>query len=90
MKNTNQFVKKNTMLIKEFDRYILEHPKFADNIPNNALLVMQIKDDEEFNKWARQTALTARDEGTSIVYITITELKSVRSRIENLEFECVD
>lgn len=41
------FVDKNTMLIKEFDRYILDHPEFADKIPNNALVVMQIEGDEE-------------------------------------------
>ncbi|MBI4647717.1 MAG: hypothetical protein HY738_14295 [Bacteroidia bacterium] len=90
MKNTKQFIEKNTMLVKEFDKYVLEHPEFGDNIPNNALLVMQINDDEEFNQWARQTGLSARDEGNPIVYITITELKQVRSRIEKLKFECVD
>ena len=49
MTSTNRFTNKNTMLVREFDRYILEYPEFADKIPDNALVVMQIDGDEEFN-----------------------------------------
>jgi len=31
------------MLVKEFGHYILEHPEFADGIPDDALVVMQGK-----------------------------------------------
>ena len=55
MNSPNRFVDKNTMLVREFDRYVLEHPEFAENIPDNALVVMQIEGDEEFNGWARRT-----------------------------------
>ena len=44
------------MLVKEFDKYILEHPEFADGIPNDALVVMQLEGDEDFNSWAREAA----------------------------------
>jgi len=44
--------KKNSALVKEFDRYVLEHPEFAENIPDNALVVMQLEGDEEFNQWS--------------------------------------
>ena len=81
------FVEKNSMLVREFDRYILEHPEFADEIPENALVVMQIDGDEEFNNWARKTAQNIADKDTPIVYVTITELKPVRSRIEKLKLE---
>jgi hypothetical protein len=82
-----RFVEKNTMLVREFDRYIQEYPEFADKIPNNALIVMQIKEDEEFNKWARETAQNVAEKDNPIVYVTITELKPVRSRIEKLKLE---
>jgi len=82
-----RFVEKNTILVREFDRYIQEYPKFADKIPNNALIVMQIKEDEEFNKWARETAQNVAEKDNPIVYVTITELKPVRSRIEKLKLE---
>ena len=84
-----QFTDRNTILVKEFDRYILEYPEFADKIPENALVVMQVEGDEEFNSWAREAALSVADKDTRIVYITITELKPVRSRIEKLRLELV-
>ena len=83
------FAEKNSLLVREFDRYILEHPEFADEIPNNALVVIQVDGDEEFNNWARETALNVAEKDTPIVYITITELKPVRSRIEKLKLELV-
>ena len=87
MSNPDSFVNKNTMLVREFDRYILEHPEFADNIPDNALVVMQMADDEGFNEWARRTGKSMAEKDNPIVYVTVTELKPVRSRIEKLELE---
>lgn len=84
-----RFIEKNNMLVKEFDRYIIEHPEFADGIPDNALVAMQIEGDEEFNNWARETARSVAGKDTPIVYVTITELKPVRSRIEKLKLELV-
>jgi len=81
------FAKRNGMLVKEFDRYILEHPGFADKIPDNALVVMHIEGDEEFNNWAKQTAESVAEKDNQIVYVTITELKPVRSRIEKLNLQ---
>jgi len=83
------YVEKNSMLVKEFDRYVLEYPEFADQLPDNALVVMQVEGDEEFNRWARETAQRAAEKDTPIVYVTITELKPVRSRIEKLRLDLV-
>jgi hypothetical protein len=33
----NVFEQKNAELVTEFDRYIREHPDFAERIPGNAL-----------------------------------------------------
>ena len=87
MSNPDSFVNKNTMLVCEFDKYILEHPEFAEKIPDNALVVMQIAGDEEYNEWARRTAQSVAEKDNPIVYITVTELKPVRSRIEKLKVE---
>ena len=87
MKKNKMFLERNTMLVKEFDKYILEHPEFANQIPNNALVVMQIEGDEKFNEWAREAAKAAAEPNTPVVYVTITELKPVRSRIEKLKLE---
>ncbi len=87
MKRAKLYIEKNTMLVREFDKYVLEHPEFAEQIPNNALVVMQIEGDEEFNAWAREAAQSIREPDTPVVYVKITELKPVRSRIEKLKLE---
>ena len=87
MNDKERYVEKNNVLIREFDKYILEHPAFSDRIPNNALVVMQIEGDEEFNGWARETGRQIAEKDMPMVYITITELKPVRSRIEKLKLE---
>jgi hypothetical protein len=89
MRDQKIFLEKNTMLVKEFDKYIVEHPDFADQIPNNALVVMQIDGDEEFNRWARETAQRVAEKDAPVVHVTITELKPVRSRIEKVRLELV-
>ena len=76
-----------SMLVREFDRYILEHPEFADKIPDNSLVVMQIAGDEKFNEWARRTGLRTAEKNNPVVYITVTKLKPVSSRIEKLTLE---
>ncbi len=87
MTKRTRFVEKNSILVREFDKYVLEHPEFANQIPDNALVVIQIDGDEEFNSWARETAQQVAERGTDVVYVTITELKPVRSRIEKLKLE---
>ena len=87
MRSRTGFTEKNTMLVREFDRYILEHPACAERSPDNALVVMQIEGDEEFNQWARETANKAADRTDPRVYVTVTELRPVRSRIGKLKIE---
>ncbi|MBI4823325.1 MAG: hypothetical protein HY805_03730 [Nitrospirae bacterium] len=89
MLKRERFVEKNSMVVREFDRYIIEHPEFAEQIPNNALVIIQVEGDKEFNKWAKETALKVAEKDQRIVYVTITELKPVRSRIERLKLETV-
>lgn len=87
MTEKKRFVEKNRILVKEFDRYILEHPEFANKIPDNALVVMHMEGDDEFNSWARETAQSVAEKDNPIVYVVITELKPVRSRIEKIKLE---
>ncbi len=89
MTDKKRFLEKNSILIKEFDRYVLEHPAFANKIPDNALVVMHLEEDDEFNNWAKETAQSVAEKDNPIVYVTITELKPVRSRIEKLNLQLV-
>jgi len=48
--------KKHAILVTEFDRYVVEHPEFAVNIPRNSQIVLQLEEDNEYNEWSKQLA----------------------------------
>lgn len=83
----NIMERKNTELIQEFNRYIREHPDFTDSIPDNAIVIMQLEGDDDFNKWSSKLARVHMGKGQSVVYIRVKKIKPVRSRIEELEIE---
>jgi len=83
----NRFEIKNSMLVNEFDSYIREHPEVAQNIPDNALVVMLLEEDVEFSQWNRRNAKRMAEKDQSIVFINIKKLKPVLSRIEELAIE---
>lgn len=85
----NIFEQKNTELIKEFNRYVREHPKIADQIPDEAIVLLQLEGDEAFNAWARQLAEHRPSEGHPVVLVKIKQLKPLRSRIARLELQQV-
>lgn len=80
---------KNAEMIHEFDMYVLEHPEFAKNIPQGAIVVMQIDGEEEFNAWSKRLAESQAEKGQPLVYIKIKKLKPLSSRIEEVELERV-
>lgn len=43
------FIKKNTKLLGEFDKYLIEHPDLWDKIPNGAHVILTVKGDDKFN-----------------------------------------
>ena len=83
----NIMERKNTDLIKEFNRYIREHPEFADDVPNNATVIMQLEDDKEFNKWSLDLAEKHTEKDRPQIFVRIKKIKPIRSRIEQLELE---
>jgi len=85
----NIFEKKNTELIKEFNRYIREHPEFGDSIPKGAVVSMQMEGDEDFNTWSRRLAESNAEEGQSMIYVKIKRIKPIRSGIEEVTLEPV-
>jgi len=79
------FELRNAELVSEFDRYVREHPEWADLIPSHALVALLLEGDEEFNKRSRQRARMQAEEGQAIVYVKIKQLEPVRSRIREVE-----
>lgn len=85
----NIFEKKNTDLIKEFNRYIREHPEYGDSIPKGSIVAMQMEGDEDFNRWSRSLAESQVEEGQPVIYVKIKRIKPIRSRIEEVSLELV-
>ena len=81
----NVFERKNSDLVTEFDRYVREHPEFADQIPDGALVAVLLEGDEEFNQWSRDGARRQAEQGQPIVYAKIKQPEPVRSRIRVAE-----
>ncbi len=75
------FKKKHSMLVVEFDRYVVEHPEFAAKIPQNAQIVLQIEGDEEYNEWSRQLADRQRETGQTVIYVKVRGLRPAKSRL---------
>ena len=71
----------NSVLGLEFDRYVLDHPDFAKNIPQDAIVVLQLKGEDAFNEWARNIAEFHREEGQPLLYVRISGLTPPRSRL---------
>lgn len=81
-----EMANRNVELIFEFERYLLDHPQLAEQIPDGAVMCFQLKEDEAFNKWSRKLAEErASKEGKPLVHIAIQRLRPIRSRIEKLE-----
>lgn len=83
----NTFEQKNTDLIKEFNRYVREHPRFSEQIPQDAIVILQLEGDEKFNQWARQLAESRRAEESPRIVVKIKKLQPLRSRIKQVEVE---
>jgi hypothetical protein len=73
--------KKHGILVTEFDRYVVEHPEFAEKIPQNAQIVLQVEGDDEYNRWSRELADRQREPDQAVIYIKIKGLKPVTSRL---------
>ena len=73
--------RKHAILVTEFDRYVVEHPEFAVEIPQNAQIVLQLEGDEEYNQWSRQLAENQREPGQKVVFVKVKGLRPARSRL---------
>ena len=73
--------KKHAILVAEFDRYVVEHPEFAVDIPRNSQIVLQVEEDNEYNEWSKHLAERQREPNQKVVYVKVKGLKPVKSRL---------
>lgn len=65
---------KNAVLNIEFNKYLLEHPSFAEKIPDNALVVLLPEDDPEFCQENLKIAEKRKEKGQKVVRIRIKKM----------------
>jgi hypothetical protein len=74
-------------ILEEFDQYVLEHPDFVSQLPDQALLVFVDAKDPEFSQWSVEKFGHAAPHDDvpdrPIVFIEIGELAPRRSRLLN-------
>jgi hypothetical protein len=80
---------KNLKLSTEFDLYLLEHPEVAEQIPENALILLLPEEDPELCAKNLELAQARRDAGQPIVYIHVEKVAPPRSRLVNPKVEVV-
>lgn len=78
---------KNLKLSTEFDLYLLEHPEVAEQIPENALLVLLPKEDPELCEKNLELAKARREPGQTVVRVWVEKVAPPRSRIVNPRVE---
>ena len=79
---SKDFKKLNAELGAEFDRYVAEHPAWAQkHIPPGAKIALQVEGNGAFNAWSRQLAKRTRGADQRVVFVCIEKLAPVRSRI---------
>ncbi len=79
------FLPKYDMLLTEFNNYVMTHPEFLADIPDEALIVLIDPNDPEFSyhNLERVQAYQRNDDKPDrpVVYVDIGELAPVRSRL---------
>ncbi len=81
------FTAKYDDLLTEFNRYVIEHPQFLEDIPNEALVVFVDHSDPEFSRFnlVRISEYRKHDDQPNrpVVYVDVGKLAPVHSRLVN-------
>lgn len=80
---------KNLKLSTEFDLYLLEHPEVAEQIPEDALVLLLPEEDPELCAKNLELAQARREPRQPIVYIRVEKVAPPRSRLVNPRVEVV-
>jgi len=79
---------KSNELMTEFTRYLIEHPDFADRIPEGAQAVLLDRQDAVYSQQAIKFSRNARKTDDiperPVIYIEVTEMAPIRSRLQKL------
>lgn len=79
----NEFYRaKFNELFTEFNRYLAEHPAFAEKIPQGAEVILLDQRDQQYNNYAL-SGLRDSASKQPVVFVDVGTLAPVRSRLRN-------
>lgn len=81
--------KKNHILGIEFDRYLLEHPEFLEEVPENAEIFFIPEEDPELSQENLRIAEAQKAGGKIVVLVRIGRLSPPRSRLQDVRLESI-
>lgn len=81
--------KKNHILGIEFDRYLLEHPEFLEEVPENAEIFFIPEEDPELSQENLRIAEAQKAKGKTVVFVKIGRLSPPRSRLQDVRLESI-
>ncbi|MBI4646063.1 MAG: hypothetical protein HY738_05555 [Bacteroidia bacterium] len=86
----NEIFEKNLALSSEFSRYILENPDIAEQIPNNAIIVILPEYDKELAKENYKIANQRKEKNQPLVLVRVKRLAPERkSRLIRPKLEII-
>ena len=84
-----ELFEKNLILSTEFDRYVIEHPEFAEKLPLNAQIVLLPAGDSELCKINIELAKKHKEPMQQLVFIRIGGIAPKMSRLKDVSMEIV-
>lgn len=72
--NEEMYWKIQRNLSSEFGKYVLEHPNLDKQIPDGAEIIFQIKDNPDFNQWAKEVAKALHEDKRPLLIVKIERL----------------
>lgn len=78
---------KNLRLSREFDLYLLEHPEVAQDIPEDAMIVLLPEEDADLCRQNKEMAVARRVPGQPVVYVRLGKLAPPKSRLSSARIE---
>lgn len=85
-----ELFEKNARLGYEFDRYVIEHPEFLTQIPDQAEIVFLPAGDVELCRENRKIAKGLMERGGKVVFAHIGKISPPRSRLRNVRLEALN
>jgi len=79
-----EYSKLVALISSEFNRYVIEHEELATKIPQNALVIFQVKGEDRFNEWSRRVSMKNKEKDQPLIFVQVKKWRQ-RACVEELD-----